>query len=106
MTRVFICGPLRADTTERMDVNIKRATYVALKYWREGYNVYCPHMNSGSLHGLAPDKTFLAAALEELERSDIIVMLPGWRESKGSCVEYDRAIKLNKEILFEVEEDV
>jgi len=96
MQKLFICGPFRASTKKQIKANIKVAEGAALSFWKKGYNVYCPHLNSGAFHGLVDDKQFLEAALQELTTSDIVVFLPGWRQSEGSVQEYLMARSLRK----------
>jgi len=100
MIKVFICGPFRDALKEQIQRNISTAEVVALHYWRKGYNVYCPHLNSGAFHGKAPDRVFLRAALEELESSRVVVVLPGWESHEGCRAEVDLAHKLKKDIVF------
>ncbi len=101
MQKVFICGPLRHINVEVVAKQCAEAKRVALRYWRMGYNVYCPHANSGVFHGMVPDDTFLTAALNELASSNIVVMLQGWKKSLGSRIEHALAKKLKKEIWYE-----
>ena len=42
----------------------------------------------------------LDVTLKLLEKSDIIYMLPDWRNSRGAKKEYNMARRLNKEVRF------
>ncbi len=101
MQKLYICGPFRAPTKTEIKANVKVAEETALKYWQLGYNVYCPHLNSGRFHGKVKDELFLTAALTELASSDIVAVLPRWRKSVGSRAEHKLALQLNKVIWYE-----
>jgi len=98
---VYIAGPYRDATGSGIDDNIHRAREIAKKYWRLGYTVICPHLNSAHMDGLIPDEEFLAAGLELLKRSDIVVLVPGWEESKGTQEERAVALHFGKVIIVE-----
>lgn len=101
MIRVYIAGPLRNKDPEIQAVNIKAAECVAIMFWNVGYNVYCPHLNSGGLVGRVNEETAQKALMIELEMSDIIVFCKGWTASDGSVDEHIKAEALNKSILYE-----
>ena len=95
---VFISGPYRTDTISETARNIHRAYEEALKWWRSGYFVFCPHTNSGLMDGACPDERFLAADLEMVRFCSVLVALPGWRESAGAAKEVRLAAHLGKTI--------
>jgi len=101
LIRAYIAGPLRNPDPEIQAANIKEAERVAILYWNAGYNVYCPHLNSGGLVGLINEETAIQATMEELERSDIVVFLEKWVNSPGSIDEYNRASELKKFIRYD-----
>jgi hypothetical protein len=96
MVRAYIAGPLRNDDPKIQAQNIAEAQRVAILYWNAGYNVYCPHLNSGGLVGLIDEETAVRATMEELESCDVVVFCKGWSDSPGSISEYWRARKLKK----------
>ena len=98
MKLIYIAGPYRSDTEYGVKLNIDRAEAVALKYWKAGYAVFCPHKNSAFMGGSCPDETWLEGGLAILRRCDIIVMMEGWKNSTGSIMEYNLACKLGLEI--------
>ena len=95
---VYIAGPYRADTEYGVKLNIDRAEAVALKYWKAGYAVFCPHKNSSFMGGSCPDETWLEGGLAFLEKCDAIVMMEGWKNSTGSIMEYNLARELGLEV--------
>ena len=101
MKLVYIAGPYRSTTIYGTLQNIRRAEEVALKYWKMGYAVICPHMNTRLFDGAAPDSVWLEGDLEILSRCDIIVMISGWKKSTGSINELKHASKLGLEVIYE-----
>jgi len=100
MKLIYIAGPYRSGTEYGVKLNIDKAEAVALKYWKAGYAVFCPHKNSAFMGGSCPDETWLEGGLEILKRCDGIVMMEGWRESKGSGGELDQAMADNQGLAF------
>lgn len=101
MKVAYISGPYRAPTPMKVMENIHHASLVALKYWRLGYAVICPHRNAALFDGEAPDEVWLRGDLELLRRSDVVVMLPDWQKSEGAKMECDLAWKLGKDIVYD-----
>jgi len=104
MTVVYVAGPFRAANAWEIAQNINRAATAALEVWLMGAVAICPHLNSAPFQGAAPDLTWLTGYLELLERSDVVLMLPGWEQSRGASAEYARARQLYKPIVFGVDE--
>lgn len=101
MKIVFISGPYRAKTKDGIQKNIDAAAKVAKKYWKEGYAVICPHMNSAHFSGVAPETQFLDACIEFIRHSDLVVMMKDWSNSEGARKEHWAACMLDKEIIYE-----
>lgn len=101
MEIVYIVGPYRSTNGIYGVVNnIRRAEKVALKYWKKGYAVICPHKNTALMDGAATDKMFLDGGMKLVEVADIIVVMENWKQSEGSRAEVDLAKKLNKRIIY------
>lgn len=100
MKKIYIAGPYRAKTEYEIAENIQHAEKYAKKYWALGYGVFCPHKNSAFFGGVCPDEQFLEADLQFLKMCDIVVMIPGWTQSKGARDEHALAQKLGKEIIY------
>jgi hypothetical protein len=58
-------------------------------------------MNTANFDGLCPDQVWLQGDLEILRRCDIVYFLKDWKLSEGSRAEYQEAVKLKKELMFE-----
>jgi len=101
MKLAFISGPYRSSNGKTILENVRHAEKYAIKYWRLGYAVICPHLNTAFFDGLAPDNIWLQGDLEILKRCDVIVMIPGWEKSSGSKQEYHLALNYGLEIIIE-----
>jgi len=108
MLVAYIAGPYRARgfwkhipiiRTLIVIRNILRARKVALEYWKLGYAVICPHMNTALFDGHCPDNVWLDGDLELIKRSDVIVMVNGWRKSSGAIAEYNCALIWEKKVV-------
>ena len=84
MRVAYIAGPYRAKNGRTVIENIREAEAVAIKYWKKGYAVICPHLNTAFFDGLCPDQVWLNGDLEILRRCDTIVMMHGHRDSVGA----------------------
>jgi hypothetical protein len=84
--------------------NIRKAEAVAIKYWKLGYAVICPHLNTALLDGVAPDEVWLKGDLEMLGRCDIVVMMKGWDCSKGATSEHNYAKHLGIQVIYDAVE--
>jgi len=102
MKVVYIAGPYRSSEGPNgiLD-NIYRARQVALKYWKLGYAVVCPHMNTAFMDGAEADQIWLDGDLEILSRCDTIIMMPNWIKSEGAIREHSEACKLGLKIIYE-----
>jgi hypothetical protein len=105
MEVVYIAGPYHSKTVYGILENIRKAEAVALKYWRLGYAVICPHKNTALFDGSCEDSVWLEGDIELLKRSDIVVMMEGWENSSGAVVEYNLAQALGKKIIIERERE-
>lgn len=103
MQVVYVAGPYRADTVAGIVENIGAAKKVAEKWWKDGFAVFCPHLNSALMDGIVPDEAFLAGDLEIMKRCDILVMVPGWEKSAGARAERDVAKECGLLVAYETE---
>jgi len=104
MKLIFVSGKYQGKTINETFENIIKARAAAYKLWQQGYAVICPHMNSAFMDGESMGATcqmFYDGDIEILGRCDAIYMLKDWKESTGARAEYQQAIELRLEVLFE-----
>ncbi len=93
MKLVYVAGPFRGPNAWEIEQNIRRAESLAIKVWRLGVAVICPHTNARFFQGAADDKIWLEGDLEMLRRCDVVMLTPDWRRSSGAKAEVREAIK-------------
>jgi hypothetical protein len=101
MKVAYIAGPYRARNGRSVAQNIKAAEEVAIKYWKAGFSVICPHMNTALLERTVSEDFILEADLEIVRRIDTMVMMANWTESLGAIQEHSLAKDLRKEIIYD-----
>ena len=101
MKVAYISGPYSARAISGVVKNIRAAERVAVRWWHHGYAVLCPHLNTALLDGELGYDQILEGDLEFVRRADVIVMLPGWRNSIGATREHTLAEELGKKIVYE-----
>jgi hypothetical protein len=90
---LYVAGPYRDRRGEfYVRVNIRLAERVALKLWRLGAAVICPHKNTAGFGGVADDSVLLLGDIAMLELCHAVVLIPRWRQSSGACAEYEHAV--------------
>ena len=96
--RFYVAGPLRAASDAEHFRNCERAAVLAIRLWRKGHHVFCPHSNSGKyvnmLRNDVPDSAFLEFGLYMLSCMDGLVLVEGWQESEGALAEVAEAKRL------------
>ena len=93
---IYVAGPVTSPDgilNEQYE-NIHKARQVAVELWKEGYTVFCPHMNSMFMDGIIPHDDWYKRDLVILERCDAVVLCEGWQDSRGSKIERARAEEL------------
>ena len=105
MDIAYISGKYKGNVNE----NIEHAKREAIKLWKLGYAVICPHLNTVHFDGLCHDDVWLNGDLEILKRlypnRDAIYMLIGWKDSPGAITERDLAMKRELKVLYEEDYD-
>ncbi len=95
MLKVYVAGAYRSSTEDGVFNNIVIARDTASKLWEAGYAAFCPHLNTAFMGGLVTDETFLEGDRLFLACCDVLMLLPGWRNSTGATAERDFAILRN-----------
>ena len=98
MKKIYISGKYRSSTEWGLLENIRHAEAAAIRLWKQGYAVFCPHKNTAHFGGIVDDGVFLEGDLEFLKHMDAIYMLTNWKQSIGACGE----LKVAKEDLGKV----
>lgn len=101
---IYVAGPYTADTDWERKQNIYRAEQVNAELWRLGYYALCPHLITAFFGGLCTERVFLDGGLEFLRRSDVVVLVEGWKDSRGTALEIREAL-LHKIPVYESVED-
>jgi len=102
----YIAGAYRASTlTEEME-NIVKARKAAILFWRKGYAVICPHMNTAMFDAEIATDIILEGDLAMLSRCDVVVALPNWKSSEGARREIAKAFSLHLKVIFLSEEEL
>lgn len=104
---MYIAGPYRARTTQRVDLNIEVATYFGLLVAQKGWMPVIPHKNTAHFEHLdpdLPDKFWLDGTLELAKRCDAVFMIPGYESSEGSRNELSQAFHGHQSIYKNINE--
>ncbi|PKH44528.1 hypothetical protein KKB3_01694 [Dehalococcoides mccartyi] len=105
MKVIYVAGKYRAETQSGIDANIKKARDVAIKLWKQGWAVICPHLNTAHFDGEAPDEVWIKGDLEILSRCDAIFLMNNWQESTGAKLVRERALELGLVMWYEPSEE-
>ena len=100
----YIIGPIRSKwgLIGRL-INVWRGRQAAVKLWKAGFAVICPHVNSLTIAMVIPDEDEIVKLdLEIIKRCDFIVVLEGWGGSKGSRVELAFCHKIKSNVYHNV----
>lgn len=102
MKVAYIAGPFRSPTHWGVVQNVRAAEEIALKYWKLGYAVICPHLNTANFDGaVEDDSVWLDGDKEILRRCDVLVAMSNWQKSKGATAEVELAKELELEVIYE-----
>lgn len=100
----YVAGPYRSPTVNGIHENKEAARRVAVSLWGRGFDVFCPHLNSGMMSGVVPEERFLEFGLRMVPICDCLVLVDGWRRSSGTLKEIERAKEHNKPVFqFSIE---
>jgi hypothetical protein len=101
--KIYLSGPVSlGDALPPVEVQANRDRFrrVRERLTAEGFEVLDP-----TAQGVAACRSWqdwMRIGLSLLLRADRVLMLPGWRDSRGACVEYRLAFDLGIPVRFEV----
>lgn len=84
MKVAYIAGAYTSDNSYGVCENILRAREVNKWAWEHGYAGISPHMNTAFLDGLCEYQVWATGYINILERCDLVILVPGWEDSKGT----------------------
>ena len=102
MKIIYTAGPITTPSqNDRWEFHMTARKY-AFQIWKRGHAALCPHLNTMLMDDPEiPSGTFYDGDLEMIKRCcDGVLMLPGWRDSKGSVAEWKFAKELGIPIFF------
>ena len=92
MKVVYIAGPYTGFSNLQTKQHIQRAENLAMQVWQlADCCAICPHLNTAFWDGLISWEDFLQGDLAIIERCDALLLVDGWRKSKGTRKEVDHA---------------
>lgn len=112
MKLVYVAGPITAYNSKgawdcwASENFVRTAEAASLKLILAGVATHCPHTQGRYWNGIdgATTETWMYADFEVIRRCDAILVMPGWKKSKGTLEEIDLAKRLRKSIFFSVED--
>lgn len=85
---IYLAGPISNGGKDGMDKRRQRiedARKIAEKLWIAGFAVICPYINNDFGDGCKLTwQQYLKGDLELVAKVDMVVLLIGWKESKGA----------------------
>ena len=85
---LYTAGPITSNCDGAMAEHVERARGIAVRLRRLGWSIVCPHLNSIEIAGFTLDD-YLREDFAILRRCDALVLLPGWKNSKGAIREVE-----------------
>jgi nucleoside 2-deoxyribosyltransferase len=101
---VYVAGPFRAKTPWLIEQNVRRAEEAALEVWKMGAVAVVPHMLTRQFQDMLPDQVWLEGLLSLMSTCDVMLVLPGWKNSEGTKAEITEAQKQTKHIFYTLKE--
>ena len=85
--RVYISGRFSSPDSKVREKNIRLADKYALKIWKMGFDVFCPHTMTQSWVGKVKYWEMIMSDLNWLAICDAVFLIPGWQKSRGARIE-------------------
>jgi len=108
MRIIVVSGAYQAKTFSQVKENITRARWAAIELWKQGFMVFCPHLNTANFERYIKDQSiFLRGSLEIITRltpgRDALYMLKNWKSSFGARCELRLAKRMGLRVFYEEE---
>jgi len=103
MKLIYVAGPYRAKTKERLELHLAQATYVGVLLAEKGWFPVIPHLNTARFERYSPwleDKFFLVGTLEMMRRCDAVCLVPGYEYSEGTKGEIAEAERIGLKVYY------
>ena len=91
---VYVSGPYTSPTEQGRHRNIHKAWELALAVWGlQNCYAICPHINTMHMGGACSDdgqedyNKFIESDCDIIRRCDAVLMMRGWENSRGACIE-------------------
>ena len=85
---IYIAGPISngaKDGPDKRRQRVEDARKIAEKLWTAGFAVICPHINNDFGDGCKLTwQQYLKGDLELVAKVDMVILLPGWENSRGA----------------------
>lgn len=94
--KVYISGPI-TGTKDYMS----RFSTAHLSLARQGYSVVNPAMVNAMLPEDTTYDEYMDMSFVMLDMCNSVYMLDGWENSKGACMEFERAVNNGLEIIYQ-----
>ena len=108
MKKVYLAGRYSADNALQVLKNIGRGEYYAGKLLLNGYAPFCPWLDKDYvIQNWTKEFTvqmFYDYSMAWLEASDLVIVLSGYEQSKGTLAEITRAKELNIPVYYDIKE--
>ena len=109
MKVIYIAGKYTGQSHDHrsyfeIDQNIKAAMEAAAEFAKAGVGFFCPHSHCAHFEVITPDVQpafWYELDLKFLDNCDAILMLEGWRQSKGSVIEHQEALRQGKKVFYD-----
>ena len=94
--RIYISGPITKDPNYKSSF-FKQSQELLLK----NHEVINPAGLDATMLGAFTWKEYMNICIELINLADAVLMLDGWKDSSGACIEYGYALASDKIILQE-----
>lgn len=98
MKVVFISGPYSGVNAWDVEKNVRACEELVLQVASMGVAPICLNVMGRFFNGTLVHSAWLNVALEQLRRSDALLLANGWQWSHGCGVEHKLALELGKPI--------